>query len=166
MKKVFLFLILIFLIGISVVIGGEEMEVRRLRETKDVLSKDLPVVLVVSDKEVYELQLYDNEAARQLLAQLPQKLVMTRRGDGVYYAALSEKIKVSGEKTRRAYKRGEVALWIKGNALCLLFGPTPFSLTTDTPLLPSAGVALGRIKSFSGLDQLPSVAEFEIKIRK
>ena len=166
MKKIFLFLFLIFTIGVSLIIGAEEIEIRRLQETKEVLSEKLPLVLLVSEQETYELHLYDNEAARELLAQLPQKLVMNRRGDGVYYAPLSKKIEVSKATTRRAFKRGEVALLIKGNVLCLLFGPTPFSLTTDIPLLPSVGVALGRIKSFSGLDQLPSVAEFEIKVKR
>ena len=166
MKKIFLFIFFIFLIGISVVIGGERLEIRRLHAIKEVLSQDLPIVLLTSDKEVYELHLYNNDAARQLLNQLPQKLVMNRRGDGAYYAPLSKKINVSKEEKRRAFKRGEVALLVKGNIICLLFGPTPFSLTTNIPMLPSAGVVLGQIKSFSSLDQLPAVAEFEIKIKR
>ena len=91
---------------------------------------------------------------------------MTRLGDGGYYGVLREKINVTGLPTRRAYKPGEVALWIRENALYLFFGPTPASLATDTPMMASAGVGLGRLKSFSDLDQLPAVAEMSLQIKK
>ena len=85
---------------------------------------------------------------------------------GGYYGVLREKINVAGLPTRRAYKPGEAALWIRENALYLFFGPTPASLATDTPMITSAGVGLGRLKSFSDLDQLPAVAEMSLQIKK
>ncbi|MGN1079339.1 MAG: hypothetical protein ACI4TE_04115 [Alphaproteobacteria bacterium] len=77
-----------------------------------------------------------------------------------------KKINVSGIPTRRADKPGEAALWIRENALYLFFGSTPASLTTGTPMITSAGVALGRLKSFAELDQLPAVIEMSLQIKK
>lgn len=166
MKRLFQILFFVFLAGIVTAVADEYLETARLEEINDSVSLSLPVVTIAAENAVFELELYDNAAARRLVEQFPQKLVMTRRGDGGYYGALREKINVSGIPTRRAYKPGEAALWIRENALYLFFGPTPASLTTDTPMMASAGVALGRLKSFAELDQLPSVVEVSLQVEK
>ena len=166
MKRLFQILFFVFLIGIISAVADEYLETARLEETNDSVSSALPVIVITAENAVFELELYDNAAARRLIEQSPPKLVMTRRGDGGYYGVLREKINVAGLPTRRAYKPGEAALWIRENALYLFFGPTPASLATDTPMITSAGVGLGRLKSFSDLDQLPAVAEMSLQIKK
>lgn len=166
MKRLFQILFFVFLVGIVSAVADEYLETARLEEINDPVCPSLPVVIITAEDTVFELELYDNAAARRLIDQFPQKLVMTRRGDGGYYGALREKINVAGLPTRRAYKPGEAALWIKENALYLFFGPTPASLATDTPMMFSAGVGLGRLKSFTELDQLPAVAEMSLQVKK
>ena len=90
----------------------------------------------------FELELYDNGAAKALAAGLPQKLSLSRWG-GEYYGSLGTRIPAKGEH-RDLYEPGEVALWPPGNAFCIFFGPTPAS-TDDRPRMASPGVPLGRI---------------------
>lgn len=106
MKRLFQILFFVFFIGIISAVADEYLETARLEETNDSVSSVLPVIVITAENAVFELELYDNAAARRLIKQFPQKLVMTRLGDGGYYGVLREKINVTGLPTRRAYKPG------------------------------------------------------------
>lgn len=92
----------------------------------------------------FEVKLYDNQAAKELAAALPQTISMSRWGDE-YYGRLAAPISPQGEK-RDGFDIGEVALWPPGNAFCIFFGPTPAS-TGSQPKMASPGVPLGKITS-------------------
>ena len=107
------------------------------------------------DNVVYEVELYDNSAAKSLADSLPQNISMSRWG-GEYYGKLSGTIDISNDKTQDVFKVGEVALWVSGNSLCIFFGPTPASKGTE-PRMASPGVALGLIKGdVSALNSMSS----------
>ena len=168
MKKVFLIILLAFAVGIVAIAVDEHIEVSRMERAGDVVAADLPPVVLTVESTVFTLRLYDNKAARALAKNLPKKLVMSRRGDGMYFAPLPEKAasKVQGVPERRAYRAGEVALMPRNNALCLMFGATPAGVTTDAPMLPAAGVPVGRLESHDALDQLPAVIEVDVTVKK
>ena len=92
----------------------------------------------------YEVKLYDNAAAKELAAVLPQTLSMSLWGCE-YDGGLSVPIPAKGEK-RDVFEVGEVALWPPGNAFCIFFGPTPASSGSE-PKMASPGVPLGIIVS-------------------
>ncbi|MGN1079338.1 MAG: cyclophilin-like fold protein [Alphaproteobacteria bacterium] len=79
------------MVGIVSAVADEYLETARLEEINDSVCPSLPVVILTAEDTVFELELYDNAAARRLIDPFPQKLVMTRRGDGGYYGALREK---------------------------------------------------------------------------
>ncbi len=169
MKKVFLLLFSIILAGFGVIIVNERLAVARLKDVSPVVSEKLPVVLISAEDAVFELQLYENKTAEQFVKQLPQTLVMTRWGDGGYGGSLTEKINVSDDKKfqRRAFFKGEVVFSPRRNALFLMFGATPVALTVNQPMLLSfGGIPVGRLKNYSGLEQLSGVVEFSIGIKK
>ncbi len=168
MKKVFLIILLAFAVGIVAIAVDEHIEVSRMERAGDVVAADLPPVVLTTEDAAFTLRLYDNETARALAKALPAKLVMSRRGDGMYFAPLSEKTmsKVHGVPKRRAYRAGEVALMPRNNALCLMFGATPAGVTTNVPMLPAAGVPVGRLESHDALDQLPAVVEADVTVKK
>ena len=168
MKKIFLIILLVFAIGIVAIAVDEHIEVSRMERAGDVVAADLPPVVLTVESTVFTLRLYDNKAARALAKTLPKELVMSRRGDGMYFAPLPEKAasKVQGVPERRAYRAGEAALMLRNNALCLMFGPTPAGVTTDAPMLPAAGVPVGRLESYDALDQLPAVIEADVSVKK
>ncbi len=169
MKKLFLFVFLILAAGIVGMIVDERLEVARLKDISPVVSPTLPVVLVSSDDAAFELQLYENDAARSLLKQLPMVLVMNRWGDGGYGGVLAEKANIVSDKKnqRRAFFKGEVVWHQKRNTLFLMFGPTPVGLTVNEPmLLAFGGIPIGRLKNYAGLNRLPGVVEFSFQIKK
>ena len=88
MKKLLLLVFLILVCVVGCMIADEQLEVARLKDVSPVVSTTWPVVQISSDDAVFELQLYDNEASRAFLKQLPQTLVMNRWGDGGYGGAL------------------------------------------------------------------------------
>jgi len=92
----------------------------------------------------FEVEMYENQAARSLLAGLPQQISMSRWGDE-FYGTLSRKVNHAGDPLNDVFAVGEVALWPDGNALCIFFGPTPVS-RGEEPRMASPGVALGKIK--------------------
>ncbi|MBR1945396.1 MAG: hypothetical protein IJ846_03795, partial [Alphaproteobacteria bacterium] len=113
--------------------------------------------------------LYENDAARSLLKQLPMELVMNRWGDGGYGSVLAEKANIVSDKKnqRRAFFKGEVVWHQKRNTLFLMFGPTPVGLTVNEPmLLAFGGIPIGRLKNYAGLNRLPGVVEFSFQIKK
>ncbi|MBR1777127.1 MAG: hypothetical protein IJ752_00875 [Alphaproteobacteria bacterium] len=168
MKKLFLLVLLGLFVCVVSRIADERLEFARLNKVSASVSDALPVVLLSTDEESFEMHLYDNETTRQVLAQLPQKIIMTRWGRGGYVGTLAKQVKEPQDKSlkRRAFFAGEVVLRLKNNTLFLLFGPTPASLTVDVPMLTSAGVAVGRLDSFETLDHLLGVTEFSIQIKQ
>lgn len=168
MKKVFLIILLVFAVGIVVIAVDENIEVSRMEKANDAVAADLPPVVLTVEDTAFILRLYDNETARALAKNLPAKLMMSRRGDGMYFAPLPEKTmsKVRGVSKRRAYHAGEAALMLRNNALCLMFGATPAGVTTNVPMLPAAGVPVGRLESYDALDQLPAVVEADVSVKK
>ncbi|MDT8903944.1 cyclophilin-like fold protein [Anaeroselena agilis] len=113
------------------------------------------LILEIAGKE-YSIELYDNPAAKDFAAALPQTIAMSRWG-GEYYGRLAAPVAAKGE-TRDTFAVGEVALWPPGNAFCIFFGPTPAS-DCDEPKMASPGVPLGRLTGdATPLDKLgPSV---------
>ena len=169
MKKLLLLVFLILVCVVGCMIADEQLEVARLKDVSPVVSTTLPVVQISSDDAVFELQLYDNEASRAFLKQLPQTLVMNRWGDGGYGGVLAKKENIVQDKKnqRRAFFKGEVVWHKKKNVLFLMFGPTPVGLTVDEPmLLTFNSIPVGRLKDYSGLEHLPGVAEFLFQIKK
>ncbi len=102
------------------------------------------ILLLDTGDRTFEVELYDNNAVRSLLAALPQRISMSRWGDE-FYGSLKAKITYSGDPLRDVLEIGEVALWPSGNAFCIFFGPTPASVK-DEPRAASPCVALGKIK--------------------
>jgi hypothetical protein len=92
----------------------------------------------------FEVDLNDNNAARDLMESLPQRISMSRWGDE-FYGALTRKVEYADDPLRDVFAVGEVALWPPGNALCIFFGPTPASRDGE-PRMASPGVALGKVK--------------------
>lgn len=92
----------------------------------------------------FEVEMYENSAARSLLESLPQQISMSRWGDE-FYGTLAQKVNYAGDPLQDVFAVGEIALWPDGNALCIFFGPTPASRGGE-PRMASPGVALGKIK--------------------
>lgn len=169
MKKLFLLVFSVLFIGLVVKIADERLEVNRLKNVSLVTDASSPIILISAEDAVFELQLYNNNSAKQLLKQMPQTVVMTRWGEGSYGGSLVEKIDTASDKEyqRRAFFKGEVVLHQRENTLFLMFGPTPVGVTVDAPmLLASGGVPVGRLKEYSELEQLSGVVEFSFRIKK
>ncbi|MDR3073360.1 MAG: hypothetical protein LBV01_01385 [Deltaproteobacteria bacterium] len=92
----------------------------------------------------FDVDLYDNAAARSLAQSLPQEISMSRWGDE-FYGSLKQRVEYAKDPLQDVFAVGEVALWPSGNALCIFFGPTPASHGSE-PRMASPGVALGKIK--------------------
>jgi len=93
---------------------------------------------------LFEVELYDGAAVRDLRKSLPQQISMSRWGDE-FYGSLARKVDSAGDPVRDVFEVGEVAFWPPGNALCIFFGPTPASREGE-PRMASPGVPLGKIK--------------------
>jgi hypothetical protein len=121
------------------------------------------VLIVEFDRGSLEVELNDGAAAAQLAASLPQKIAMSRWGEGEYYGTLAAPI-ASKEKRRDVFEVGEVALWPDGNAFCIFFGPTPAS-HADEPRMASPGIPLGRVVSgISLLERLGATARATLRV--
>ena len=107
------------------------------------------MLIVEFDRGLLEVQLNGGTAAAQLAASLPQKIAMSRWGEGEYYGTLAAPI-ASSEKRRDVFAVGEVALWPDGNAFCIFFGPTPASRAGE-PRMASPGIPLGMVVSGTSL---------------
>ena len=169
MKKFILFIVSISFVVLSIMLIDEQIEVFRLKKVTPVFSETLPVVQISSDDTVLELHLYDSAAATAFIKNLPDKLIMTRWGDGGYGASLEKKIEFDENETynRRAFFKGEVVLRKNKNTIFFMFGPTPVGFVVDYPmLLSSGGIPLGQIKNYSELENLVGVVEFSFKIKK
>ena len=93
--------------------------------------------------KIFEVELYDNAAVKDLINSLPQTISMSRWGDE-YYGTLAKRV-ASSDPKQDVFAVGEVALWPSGNALCIFFGPTPASHGSE-PRMASPGVPFGKIK--------------------
>lgn len=103
------------------------------------------LLIITVGNQTLEVELNDSDAAKQLVEALPQKISMSRWGDGEYYGKIS--IPISSEEEKRDdFDVGEVALWPSGNAFCIFFGPTPAS-DGEKPKMASPGILLGKITS-------------------
>lgn len=110
------------------------------------------------DGHEFEVELNDDGAALADMA--PTEIGMSRWG-AEYYGALPKSLNPAGTPTD-LYERGDLAYWPPGNALCILFGPTPASIG-DEPRLASPGHHLGRlVGDLSVLDGLPGRVSVEL----
>ena len=168
MKKLLKLFLLLVIIGLTVRIVDEQRAVARLKDISPVFDEEAPVVSVSAEEEIFRLRLYKNSAAKDFLKHLPQTLVMTRWGEGAYGVRLdkkTEKLRDTSDK-RRAFFKGEVVFYPKRNLLFLMFGTTPVALTVDAPmLLASGGIPLGRLESWTGLEQMMGVVEFTFEVK-
>ena len=169
MKKFLKCLLLVYLMLVVVMSIDEQRVVMQLKKVTPSFSASLPVVKVVSDEASFELRLYDSAVASEFVKKLPQKMIMTRWGDGSYSGSLSEKIdaiEIVKEK-RRAFFKGEVVLHRAGKAIFLMFGPTPVGFFTDHPmLLSSDSIPFGQLTDYSALENLAGIVEFEFDVKK
>jgi len=101
-------------------------------------------MIIETEKGSFEVDLYDSDAARELVKNLPQEISMSRWGDE-FYGSLNKKVECGGERLRDVFEIGEVAIWPDGNALCIFFGPTPAS-RGEEPRMISPGAGVGKIK--------------------
>lgn len=164
MMKAFL-VIGALLAGICIgVVVDEQIQSKKLQKFSPQFSETLPSVRMKIGNQEFEIRLYESKAARNLLDQLPQRVVLKRWGNGEYQGPLA-KVIATGEKTRRAFLEGEAGLWLQGNAFSVFFGPTPASLTTNTPMMASSGIPLGRIiSSFGALRDMPEEVDADLSI--
>ena len=169
MKKLLLFVSVVFFAVFAVIVISEQTEVEKLKKISPTISQTLPVIVVSAEDSVFEIELYENETAKALLKRLPLTLVMNRWGEGGYGGTLAHDITSDFDKSirRRAFFKGEVVFRSKKNTLFFFFGSTPIGLTTDTPmLLGRGGIPVGRLKNHSDLEQLSGVVEFSFGIKK
>lgn len=104
---------------------------------------DGATMLLGIGEKTFEVELYDTCAGRELLANLPQTISMSRWGDE-FYGTLHPKIGHAGDTLRDVFEIGEVAMWPPGNAFCIFFGRTPMS-TDDAPVAASPVNSLGSV---------------------
>ena len=91
------------------------------------MKKKIKVLFPDMDREIW-IELDDSRSpktVRAILENLPIQVGITRWGDELY----TEKTQIIAEeeKAKREVNFLDVAYWPEGNALCLLYGPTPIS---------------------------------------
>lgn len=110
-------------------------------------------MFITIGKTRFEVELYNNNAARSLVKILPQTLSMTAWG-GEFYGTLPQALYHEGDPARDVFDIGEIAFWPANNILCILFGPTPAS-KAEKPQTVAPCVPIGKIKeNIAALDGL------------
>ena len=89
-----------------------------------------------------DIELYDTPTARRLIEVVPFEASANTWGEEVYFDAPMEAVREPD--AREVVERGEVCFWLQGQALALLFGPTPVSQGEECRLISEANV-LGRV---------------------
>jgi hypothetical protein len=86
-------------------------------------------ILITTGDLAIKAELNDSFSAKQLKAMLPLEFSMNRWGDE-YYGDCG--IRVQPEAGSKVVMEiGELAIWPQGSALCIFFGPTPVSVSTE-----------------------------------
>lgn len=82
---------------------------------------------------------------------LPLQVSLTTWGDELYGTI---PVDIAPEDPREEFEVGDIAYWLQGSGFCILYGPTPASIS-DKPRLISPGNHLARIEGdasvFKGL---------------
>lgn len=92
--------------------------------------------VTVGDIELTASWTGENPETRDALAAaLPLEGDASKWGDELYFRT---PVDVPAENAREIFEPGAIVYWPQGNALCLLWGPTPAS-TDDRPRLASPG---------------------------
>ena len=110
-------------------------------------------ILETSNKKLGKVKIrVDRESSPNTVqaidAKLPMDVKMTRWGDELYG---SIDVDADEENPVEETEIGDVAYWLGGPALCILFGRTPAS-TGPKPRLISPGNIIGRVEGVKNLD--------------
>ena len=90
-----------------------------------------------SDGEV-TATLRDTPTAQQLLAALPLTHRVDTWGDEIYFSVAFTAEAEADAST--VVEKGSICFWLEGNALALLFGPTPISVAAECRLISAANI--------------------------
>jgi uncharacterized protein len=97
-----------------------------------------PKIRIVWPHGAVTATLRDTVTARQLLLAIPLQSLANTWGDEVYF---SLPFSAQPEPDASAVvDKGSVCFWLNGNALALLFGPTPVSVGRECRLVSAANL--------------------------
>lgn len=85
--------------------------------------------------------LNSSQAASEIFANLPVTSEVSRWGKEIYF---NLGFKVSSELATSELTCGDIGYWPQGKALCIFYGPTPFSEEEDQPVPASPVVIIGK----------------------
>lgn len=108
--------------------------------------------------KTYEVELHNTPTARIIFDHLPLNGSVQRWGDELFFDVALPRISV--EKTaQKQLKIGDLALWVEGSSICLVFGKTPLS-TGNVPISEKPVNVFGRV--LGNLTDLRSIDEGEL----
>lgn len=118
--------------------------------------KDMKKILIKTDKVEVVAELLseeNNKLVEAIWEGLPFKARANRWGDEIYF---SIPVTASPEKTKVVVKKGTLAYWPPGRALCIFFGPTPASVGDEIRAASPVGV-FGRV--LEGMERLGEIED-------
>ena len=130
------------------------------RERRDLKT---PITLTLDYLE-FDGELLDTQAAQALASRMPLEMNMYRWGGGELHGDIGTPMgKLPGQK-QEVMEVGDLAFWEPGNAVCLFWGPTPASRSTE-PRVAGEAHRIGRITGdFVGLAHLGDSVKASLKI--
>jgi hypothetical protein len=121
-----------------------------------------PIMLTVDYLE-FGGELLDTAAAQALASRMPLELFMNRWGRELHGDIGTPMGKLPGPK-QEVMAVGDLAFWEPGNAVCLFWGPTPASRSTE-PRVAGEAHLIGRVTGdFVGLSHLGDNIRASLKI--
>lgn len=99
------------------------------------------------------------ETVKALKENLPVSGIAQKWGKELYFRV---PVDVEEENTKRYVKKGEIAYWPDGNALCLFYGKTPGSPSEDKIKPASPVNSIGKIEDFEALEKYSSGVKIKV----
>lgn len=90
------------------------------------------------------------KTVKKLLEALPVKGKAKKWGKEIYF---SVGLAINEEHSQESVKKGRVAYWPQGNAVCIFFGPTPASID-DKPRAAGPVNVFGEVSELNKFEQV------------